>query len=291
MSLAIDLTSVISSDESAERNENEEAEVAGTKCGLTCATTPIGPVSYHGNGTTFIILREPVYNLRWYSSVWAGEKSSCSAGTVFIIPASTDLSIYWPERAEIVIGQFDEQLVQDALFESSSFGEIDGFRSAIKFSCKECLPICHMIWEEICQRSGQGESYLNALGLVLSRTIALSLLNDRALIDSRGGLSAIASHQIEAYLDQNFHKPLSVPDMAELLGISAGHFSTCFRISFGQTPHQYLMGLRLDEAERCLRKTSMTISEIARHLNFSSQSHLTTALRKYRHATPGELRR
>ncbi|PQZ27171.1 DNA-binding protein [Ochrobactrum vermis] len=262
-----------------------------SKCGLTCSTTQIGPVSYRGSGMTFIILREQVCNLRWYSTARIDEKSSCSVGTVFIIPASTDLLIYWPERTEVVIGQFDQQLLQGALFESSLLEEINDFRSATKFSCKESLPICHMIWEEICQRSGQGGPYLDALGLVLSHTIARSLLNDRALIDSKGGLSAIDCHQIETYLNQNFHKPLSVPDMAEMLGISAGHFSTCFRISFGQTPHQYLMGLRLDEAERCLRKTSMTISEIARHLNFSSQSHLTTALRKYRHATPGELRR
>ncbi|ERL99619.1 hypothetical protein Q644_09955, partial [Brucella intermedia 229E] len=87
-------------------------------------------------------------------------------------------------------------------------------------------------------------------------------------------------------------QPVSVRDMADLVGISAGHFSTSFRNSFGQTPHQYLMGgLKLDEAERLLKKTSMSIRDIARHLSFSSQSHLTTALRKYRQLTPGELRR
>ena len=157
--------------------------------------------------------------------------------------------------------------------------------SHAKIACR------YLIWDEICRRGGQDEAYLNALGLVLMRTVARSLLNERASIDNKVGLSKAARHQIEAYLNQNFHKPLSVPDMAALLGISAGHFSTCFRKSFGQTPHQYLMELRLDEAERCLRKTSMPINEIAHHLNFSSQSHLTTALRKHRQTTPGELRK
>lgn len=266
-------------------------QTKASKSGLTCATTQIGVASYHRDVTSIMVLREQVHNLKWYSSVRQDEKSSYPAGTVFIIPASTDLSIDWPNPIEIISMQPDEQLLQDGPFLASLFGEINGSKNVASFSCKDCMPLSHMIWDEICRRGGQDEAYLNALGLVLMRTVARSLLNERASIDNKVGLSKAARHQIEAYLNQNFHKPLSVPDMASLLGISAGHFSTCFRKSFGQTPHQYLMELRLDEAERCLRKTSMPINEIAHHLNFSSQSHLTTALRKHRQTTPGELRK
>lgn len=262
-----------------------------SKSGLTCATTQIGVASYHRDITTIIILRERARNLKWYSSVETDEKSSFPAGTVFIVPAFTTLSINWSDPVEIIIMQPDQQFFQDSFFQNSLFKENNGPKNVTSFSCKDCMPLSHLIWDEICQRGGQDEAYLNALGLVLMRTIARVLLNERASTDSKIGLSKAARHQIEAYLNQNFHKPLSVPDMAALLGISAGHFSTCFRKSFGQTPHQYLMELRLDEAERCLRKTSMPINEIARHLNFSSQSHLTTALRKHRQTTPGELRK
>ncbi len=267
------------------------AQRSVTRCGLTCTTTPVGLATYRRNEMTIIILREYARNLRWFSSVPTDDTSSCSAGTVFIIPASTDLSINWSEPVEIIIGQLDGWVLQDFLLENSFFGRVDDNGSVLRSLCKECLPISHMIWDEICQRDGHDKSYLNALSLVLMHTIARGVRNDRILIDSKAGLSKLARQQIEIYLNQNLRKSLSVPDMAAFLGISAGHFSTCFRVSFGQTPHQYLLGLRLDEAERCLKETSMPISEIARHLNFSSQSHLTIALRKHRQLTPGELRR
>jgi len=38
-------------------------------------------------------------------------------------------------------------------------------------------------------------------------------------------------------------------------------------------------------------ETDLPISEIAARLSFSSQSHLNTALKKYRKLTPGEIRR
>jgi len=262
-----------------------------TKWGLTCATTQIGRINYRATGTTFLVLREQVRNLRWYFSAQDGEISNCPTGTVFIIPASAKLSIVWPESTEVLIGQPDRLFLRDAFFPNICNRDIEHFGNSAKFLCKECLPISNMIWDEIRLRGEQDEPYLRALGLVLMHIIARNAPGNRIPTDSKVGLSKLACHRIETYLTQNFHRPLSVPDMAELLGISAGHFSTSFRNSFGQTPHQYLMGLRLDEAERLLRKTSISIRDIARHLSFSSQSHLTTALRKHRQLTPGELRK
>jgi len=268
-----------------------EPHMSGTKWGLTCATTQAGPANYHGNGTTFLVLREHVVNLRWYCFQQTGENTNCAAGTVFIIPDSVKLSISWPEPIEILTGQFDGHLLRDVSFDNILNHEINNLGNVIKFLCKDCLPISNMIWDEIRLRGGQDESYLRALGLVLMHTIVRSAPDGQATTDSKTGLNKPACHRIETYLTQNFRKPLSVPDMAAVLGISASHFSTCFRNSFGQTPHQYLMNLRLDEAERLLKKTPMSIREIADHLNFSSQSHLTTALRKHRQLTPGELRK
>ncbi|MFK0683377.1 AraC family transcriptional regulator [Ochrobactrum sp. BD67] len=290
MSLLIDLSLIIPEETAAVGRGREELHLSRTKCGLTCASIQAGSITYRANRTTFLILREQVRNLRWHFPVQAHENSSCPVGTVFIIPDSMELAIDWPEPTEILIGQFNGVGLRDMHLQNPLIREINATKSVVKFVCKECLPISSMIWDEICLQAEQDEPYLRALGLVLMHTIARNALDDRVVADTKIGLSKSACRQIETYLTQNFHKSLSVPDMAAVIGISAGHFSTCFRNSIGQTPHQYLLGLRLDEAERLLRKTSMSIREIASHLNFSSQSHLTTALRKYRRLTPGELR-
>src|SRR5690606_15471002 len=87
--------------------------MSGTKWGLTCATTQIGRINYRATGTTFLVLREQVHNLRWYFSAQDGEISNCATGTVFIIPASAKLSIVWPEPTEVLIGQPDRLFLRD----------------------------------------------------------------------------------------------------------------------------------------------------------------------------------
>ncbi|MBK3746276.1 helix-turn-helix transcriptional regulator, partial [Paraburkholderia aspalathi] len=48
---------------------------------------------------------------------------------------------------------------------------------------------------------------------------------------------------------------------------------------------------RLNEVERYLRETDIPLADIAEKVGFSSQSHMTTALKKNRSVTPGEIRR
>lgn len=238
-----------------------------------------------------LILLEPVRQLRWSSSDGQDSCASCAAGTVFYIPANHSIAITWPESVQFLSVTIDEGFVVGGKADNtlSTQGEKPG--NIVRFTSKQCLQMSQIITQQL-QEGEMGESdYLWSLHSVLVNLVVKNAMYAQNVGGTQSGLSAYACGQIEAYLKENFRKPVSVPEMANMLGISAGHFATCFRESFGQTPHQYLTRLRLDEAERCLRETDMPISEIAARLSFSSQSHLTTALRKYRHLTPGEIRR
>ncbi|WEX09531.1 AraC family transcriptional regulator [Chelativorans sp. AA-79] len=50
------------------------------------------------------------------------------------------------------------------------------------------------------------------------------------------------------------------------------------------------MNLRLSFAEKLLVETEMTIAEVAYLSGFSSQSHLTSAMRRYKKVTPALIR-
>jgi AraC family transcriptional regulator len=135
--------------------------------------------------------------------------------------------------------------------------------------------------------------YLQALLSVLMVQLVQnhSFLRTGSGKQENGGLSYQASRRIEAYLRENYMRKLSIAKMAAVLGVSGGHFLTSFRESFGQTPHQFLLMLRLSAAEDMLVNTDISLAEIADRTGFSSQSHMTTALKKCRTITPGELRR
>ncbi|MDX8524557.1 AraC family transcriptional regulator [Mesorhizobium sp. MSK_1335] len=117
------------------------------------------------------------------------------------------------------------------------------------------------------------------------------IASDRApLPNAKGGLSVRHTHQIQQFLKENFSRKLSLAEMAAVCDLSPYHFARAFSKTFGVSPYQYVLVLRLDLAEKLLAGSRMSITDIADLSGFSSQSHFTTVMRKYRHVTPQQVR-
>jgi AraC family transcriptional regulator len=75
-----------------------------------------------------------------------------------------------------------------------------------------------------------------------------------------------------------------------LANVSPFHFCRSFKQSTGQSPHRYILQLRIEEAQRLLKKTTLAISDVANRLGFSDQSHFTMVFRKLVGTTPARWR-
>jgi len=110
------------------------------------------------------------------------------------------------------------------------------------------------------------------------------------LLNAKGGLSNGCTRQVQQFLGENFSRKLSLAEMATVCDLSPYHFARAFSKTFGVSPHQYVLGLRLDFADKLLADRRMSITDIADLTGFSSQSHFTTMMKKYRHVTPLQAR-
>ena len=104
-------------------------------------------------------------------------------------------------------------------------------------------------------------------------------------------LSTARTRQLRDYIDSELHRRFSVGELALLAGCESREFHTIFRNTFGNSPAQYIIERRLERASQLIRNTMLDITDIALDTGFSSQSHLTTTLRKRRGVTPYQLRR
>jgi AraC family transcriptional regulator len=127
---------------------------------------------------------------------------------------------------------------------------------------------------------------ITVFGIHLLRTYAGS---GKALKTERG-LPAHKARRVRDYLQENLSRKVSVADLAALCELSPGRFIQAFSATFGQSPHQYLLRLRLSAAELMLFESDLPITEVAYLSGFSSQSHLTTAMRRYKNITPAQIR-
>jgi AraC family transcriptional regulator len=160
-----------------------------------------------------------------------------------------------------------------------------------------------------------GRRYTNALSLpdpIIAATV-LSLasaaaqdLDDRLYVDS-------ASHFLAAHLVRFHSRPAadegdalktrvlralhdavphgtSLAMLAEECGISEARFAEVVRRTTGETPWRYHLRLRVREAQRLLRTSRLSVTEIAYRCGFSTPSHFAAAFRRTAGATPTQWR-
>ncbi|MFC0228934.1 helix-turn-helix domain-containing protein [Serratia aquatilis] len=106
----------------------------------------------------------------------------------------------------------------------------------------------------------------------------------------RGGLAPSVLRRVQLYVEDHLEQPLLLADLALQVGLSEFHFARMFKHSTGQAPHQYVMRLRLQRAEKLLRQTGMPLTQIALDCGFSSASHFSHRFKAVYGYSPTQLR-
>jgi AraC-like DNA-binding protein len=136
------------------------------------------------------------------------------------------------------------------------------------------------------QRYGTDPLLGRALGGVLLRALHLRLFGEQ-----QGRAAGVLNvERLDRYIMDNLARRISVAELAQQACLSPSHFHAQFKDSVGLTPHQYLLKTRLDRAARLLRESGLPLIRIAEECGFSSQSALTTAMRRYLGLTPKRVR-
>jgi AraC-like DNA-binding protein len=161
------------------------------------------------------------------------------------------------------------------LFESPRYPTLDAdFQNLLSYAGAELA------------RYGSDPHLARALGGVLLRALHLRLFGERG----RGAIANLDIGRLDAYIVEHLARRITVIELAQVACLSPSHFHAQFKDSVGLTPHQYLLKTRLDHAARLLRESPVPLVRIAEECGFSSQSALTTAMRRYMGLTPKRLR-
>jgi AraC family transcriptional regulator len=132
----------------------------------------------------------------------------------------------------------------------------------------------------------------------LARALSAHLLRAHSSYDGRsaearppGALTRAQLDRVVECMDANLTRPLTLADLAEAASLSPTHFARRFKATTGAAPHQHIMRLRLQRAQRLLRETSRSIAQVAFECGFSHQGHLTRVFTRLAGITPAAFRR
>jgi YesN/AraC family two-component response regulator len=99
------------------------------------------------------------------------------------------------------------------------------------------------------------------------------------------------SRGIKEYIDKNYTRNITLKDIANALYVSTDYVSHIFKKELGDSPINYLINRRINEAKKLLATTTKPVSEVASMVGYDNVQYFTMLFKKVTGQSPGGYRK
>ena len=111
----------------------------------------------------------------------------------------------------------------------------------------------------------------------------------------KAGLSPVIQNRLVDYIEANLHRQIYLQELADEAGLSEYHFARMFKISFTETPQNYINQRRVEKIQQYLTRQHQNgqqpLAQLALAFGFSSQSHMGRVFKQFTGITPRQFAR
>ena len=93
------------------------------------------------------------------------------------------------------------------------------------------------------------------------------------------------------FMRDAYRRPVSLPDISAQANLSPYHFLRVHKLTFGETPHEFLTRLRIERAKTLLARGSHNVTEACFEVGFSSLGSFSMLFSQRVGLAPSEYRR
>ncbi|WP_236823338.1 helix-turn-helix domain-containing protein [Blastomonas sp. RAC04] len=211
---------------------------------------------------------------------------------IVLTPAGIRSGWYWHERSKVIV----ITIMPDVLYccATSELGLVLGARQLRDTPQAMDADLCQsgaMLLDALRTRAiGSEVMYESLARIFLVKLIQhYGELRSEALDFSRG---FTASHykRVLDYVAERFGELITIEEMARVAGLSPAHFSRRFKEVLGDSPYQFVMDYRVEQAKRMLSEQGRPTADIALACGFADQAHLSRIFKRLTEYTPRAFR-
>lgn len=92
--------------------------------------------------------------------------------------------------------------------------------------------------------------------------------------------------RVLAFIRANLERTITVDDLAREAGMSTSHFARVFKETVGETPMQYVMAYRVEQAIGMMKDRGRPLGDIALACGFADQAHFSRSFKQVTGQTP-----
>jgi YesN/AraC family two-component response regulator len=134
------------------------------------------------------------------------------------------------------------------------------------------------------------KNQLHLFFTLLSRAFPPQQMNDRHHSE-RHSMNRERFKPLLEYLEAHFEEKMSIESAARFVNLNPYHFCKTFKKLTGRTFIDYVNLCRMDEAERLLRETGFSITEISGRVGCDNPNYFTKLYKQYKGLTPSGARK
>jgi AraC-like DNA-binding protein len=106
-----------------------------------------------------------------------------------------------------------------------------------------------------------------------------------------GGLAPWQVARVKRFIEEQISQSISLDELSQLVRLSTSYFSAAFKVSFGTSPHSYIISRRVEFAKQRMLHSDAPLCEIALDCGLADQAHLSRLFRRVTGTTPSAWRR
>lgn len=216
-----------------------------------------------------------------------GKDTVVSAGNMVLYrPKEPQKYVYYgSEQAEVYWVHFTGSNVRNIL---KSYGITNDMRVIPAGTLLEYSRIFKQMIQELQQcRAG----YEELLAMLLRQ---IFIIINRQMTKERTLKSDYLDTEMELaleYFNTNYNKDLNIDDYAASRGMSVSWFIRTFKQYAGTTPMQYIVALRITNAQMLLETTNYNVTEIGNFVGYDNPLYFSRIFKKQKGFSPSEYRK
>lgn len=138
-------------------------------------------------------------------------------------------------------------------------------------------------WRELATVSGLGQMF----ALILKN--GLFKENKRESMRSSPRIARVKT--VLEYIEKHYQSPITLAELAEVAGMNPHYFCRAFKEVTMQSPMDYVIYYRLEQAVRLLSATDMSVMDVALECGFNDCSYFIRVFKKQKNLTPNQYRK
>lgn len=150
-----------------------------------------------------------------------------------------------------------------------------------------CVQLAHYLLTEM--RTYPINDYYTA-SLASNLTACLIKQSDQRS-ENAVGITPYHIKQVENYIRTHMDDPVTLDNLAQVVKLSAFHFTRQFKQATGETPYQYVIRLKMQYAKSQLLTTKASVIDIGMQIGYESPSNFSRAFKRTMGVSPSQLRK